>query len=100
MSPKAIEREFPYTVEIAVPAIGLGSRLDAMHQFHTSKNIKACLGRGRHEGGQDYLRWYFTNSKIAATFAAEFGGSVTKLAERAQHSSEARSGGNVHKCRF
>jgi hypothetical protein len=31
---KAIEREFPHVVEIAVPPRGLGAQLDAMHHFH------------------------------------------------------------------
>jgi hypothetical protein len=76
MSPKAIERNFPYVVEIAVPPGGLGARLDAMHYFHTSRRIAPCLGRGRREDSRDYLRWYFTRAMIAEAFAAEFGGSL------------------------
>ena len=76
--PKTIDREFPYVVEIAVPLGGLGKRLDAMHDFHSAKGIKACLGRGRREASQDYLRWYFTDPTIAAAFAAVFGGNLTK----------------------
>jgi hypothetical protein len=76
MSPKAIEREFPHVVEIAVPPRGLGGQLDAMHYFHHSRGIQACLGLGRREKGRDYLRWYFTRATMAVSFAAEFGGTV------------------------
>ena len=46
MSPKAIEREFPHVVEIAVPPGGLGAQLDAMHYFRRARGIEACLGLG------------------------------------------------------
>ena len=78
MSPKAIEREFPHVVEIAVPPGGVGVQLDAMHYFHRAKGINACLGLGRRDEGRDYLRWYFTRPTAAESFAAEFGGTVIK----------------------
>jgi hypothetical protein len=78
MSPKALNREFPHVVEIAVPPRGLGRRLDAMHGFHTARDIKACLGRGRREESRDYLRWYFTRAATAEAFAAEFDGSYIR----------------------
>lgn len=78
MSPKAIAGEFSYVVEIAVPAGGLGKRLDAMHAFHTERGIKACLGRGRREDRRSYLRWYFTRATTTEAFAAEFDGTVIK----------------------
>ena len=73
-SPKAFKRKFPHIVEVAVPPGGLGKRLDAMHTFHAERGIEVCLGRGRREDGQDCLRWYFADAVIAASFAAEFGG--------------------------
>ncbi len=79
MSPKAIERDFPRAVEIAVPPGGLGVELDAMHYFHTARRVAPCLGRGRRKKGRDYLRWYFTSPTVAAAFAAEFGGTLIKL---------------------
>jgi hypothetical protein len=82
MSPKAIERDFRHVVEIAVPLGGLGAQLDAMHYFHEARGIKACLGTGRHEKNLDYLRWYFTSPKMAADFAAEFGGTHLTLARK------------------
>jgi hypothetical protein len=75
-SQKVIEREFPYVVEIAVPALGLGARLDVMHHFHHARGVQACLGLGRRHGGRDYLRWYFTRATIAKSFADEFGGTL------------------------
>jgi hypothetical protein len=67
-------REFPHIVEVAVPRGGLGKRLDAMHTFHAERGIEACLGRGRREDNQDYLRWYFSDPTTAASFAIEFSG--------------------------
>ena len=77
-SQRAIEREFPHVVEIAVPPGGLGKRLDAMHNFHRTRGIQACLGLGRRDNGRDYLRWYFTRPTAADAFAAEFAGTVIK----------------------
>ena len=77
-SQKAIEREFPHVVEIAVPPRGLGAQLDAMHHFHGTRGIQACIGLGRRDGGRDYLRWYFTRPAVANAFAAEFGGTEIK----------------------
>jgi hypothetical protein len=82
VSPKTIGRDFPHIVEIAVPLGGLGAQLDAMHYFHEARGIKACLGRGRHEENLDYLRWYFTSPKMAAAFAAEFGGTYLRRLPR------------------
>jgi hypothetical protein len=77
MSQKAIEREFPHVVEIVVPPNGLGAQLDAMHYFHQSRCVQACLGLGRRDKeSRDYLRWYFTGATMAVSFATEFGGTV------------------------
>lgn len=71
-APKTIERHFSAVVEIAVPACGLGTQLDAMHDFHAARGIKACIGRRK--GTRGFLRWYFTRATTAEAFAAEFGG--------------------------
>jgi len=81
LSSKAIERELPHVVEIAVPPCGLGKRLDAMHDFHNVCGIKPCLGRGRREANQDHLRWYFAEPKTAAAFAEKFGGNLSALVQ-------------------
>jgi hypothetical protein len=75
------KREFPHIVEVAVPPRGLGKRLDSMHTFHTERGIKACIGRGRRKDSQDYIRWYFADATIAASFAVEFGGTLMKAAD-------------------
>jgi hypothetical protein len=77
-SSKAFKREFPHIVEVAVPPRGLGKRLDAMHAFHTERDIKACLGRGRRIDNRDNIRWYFADATIATSFAAKFGGTLIK----------------------
>jgi hypothetical protein len=73
-SPAVVERDFPNIVEMPVPPGGLGKRLDAMHDFHTGRNIQSHRGRGRHEEGQDFIRWCFADPIVAEVFAAEFGG--------------------------
>ena len=78
-STKAFKREFPHIVAVAVPPGGLGKRLDAMHVFHTERGITACLGRGRRKDSQHYIRWYFADTMIAASFAVEFGGTLMKV---------------------
>ena len=73
---KAIERDFPHIVEMAVPPNGFGIRLDAMYEWHRSRDIEARRGQGRHEDDCDYVRWCFADPKIAAAFAVDFGGTV------------------------
>ena len=50
-----------------------------MHVFHTERGITACLGRGRRKDSQHYIRWYFADTMIAASFAVEFGGTLMKV---------------------
>ena len=38
-SGKTIARDLPFIVEIAMPAGGLGKRLNAMHAFHNQRGI-------------------------------------------------------------
>ena len=46
---KAIERDFPHIVEMAVPEGGFGKPLDTMHEWHRSRGVHPHAGRGRHE---------------------------------------------------
>ena len=46
-SAQSIARDFPHVVEIAMPAGGLGKRLDAMHEFHARRGIRARNGPHR-----------------------------------------------------
>jgi hypothetical protein len=75
-SAKNIERDFPHAVDIGVPLGGFGKQLDAMHEWHRKRGIKAHQGRGQREEGQNFIRWCFISPKMAADFAAEFGGTV------------------------
>jgi hypothetical protein len=73
VSARAIERDFPHVVETVVPERGLGKTLGAMHEFHRRHGIEARTGKGRRDkNGRDYIRWCFTNSRIAAKFASQF----------------------------
>jgi hypothetical protein len=71
-SSNSIERDFPHIVDVAVPPNGLGTRLNAMHDFHAHHEIHAHQTRGRHSDGRYYIRWYFAEPTIAAAFASEF----------------------------
>ena len=83
ISQKAIEREFPHVVEIAVPPGGLGAQLDAMHYFHRARGIEACLGLGSRDEGHDYLRWYFTRPAAANAFCGRVRGQSNKVPRKA-----------------
>jgi hypothetical protein len=75
-SAKEIEKDFPHTVEMRVPLGGLGSKLNAMHQWHEARGIRAIHSTGRRdENNRDYIRWCFAESKnrmMAATMATYF----------------------------
>jgi hypothetical protein len=47
-----------------------------MHEWHRERGIEAHQGRGQREEGQNFIRWCFTSPKMAADFAAEFGGTI------------------------
>ena len=57
---KFVERDFPHIVETLVPERGLGSKRDAMNDFHARHGIKAHLRHGR----------YFAHRKMAEAFRA------------------------------
>jgi hypothetical protein len=71
-SAKAVERDYPHFVDITVPPGGLGTKLDAMYEFHARNNIRAQRGQGRHDADGSVVRWCFADSAIAAAFAKEF----------------------------
>lgn len=43
------EQEYADHVDIIVPAGGLGTRLDAMYEFHAQHGIKPQCGHGKHD---------------------------------------------------
>jgi hypothetical protein len=71
---KAIERNFPHVIEMAIPPGGLGKRLDALHEWHKARGILSHGSRGRHDEGTFYIRWYFTEAATADAFLVAFGG--------------------------
>ena len=66
------ELEFPHHVDIVVPPGGLGSRLDAMYEFHTKHAIKPQRGQGKHDADGSFIRWCFADASLAEAFAAKF----------------------------
>ena len=74
-SAKAVERDFPHFVDIVVPPGGLGTKLDAMYNFHTQYGIQPKRGHGRHDANGSIIRWCFADPAIAKSFATVFGAS-------------------------
>jgi len=58
---KILAREFPYTVETAVPEGGLGRTLNRMYEFHALCGIKAQTGAGRRVDDCDIVTWLFAD---------------------------------------
>ena len=48
-SAKAVEKDFLHHVDMVVPPGGLGSKLDAMYEFHARRGIKPQRSHGRHD---------------------------------------------------
>ena len=71
-SAKSVEQDFPHFVDIAVPPNGLGTKLDAMYDFHARHGIQPKRGHGRHDANGSVIRWCFTDKALAAAFAGEF----------------------------
>ena len=72
-SPKAIEKDFPHIVEMRVPLGGFGSKLNAMHQWHETRGIRAIHSTGRRdENNRDIIRWCFADPVAAKEFAEAF----------------------------
>jgi hypothetical protein len=68
-----IEVEFPHHVDIVIPPGGLGTRLDAMYEFHAQHGIKPQRGHGTHTADGSIIRWCFADPETAKAFAADFG---------------------------
>src|SRR5262249_51775601 len=71
-SAKAVEKDFPYHVDIAVPPGGLGTRINEMYAFHSRLGIESKRGHGRHDANGSVIRWCFADKNSAAIFANEF----------------------------
>jgi uncharacterized protein CbrC (UPF0167 family) len=56
-----------------VPLGGFGSKLNAMHQWHEARGIRAIHSTGRRdEYNRDYIRWCFADPAAAKEFAEAF----------------------------
>ena len=76
-SAKEIEKDFPHTVEMRVPLGGLGSKLNAMHQWHEARGIRAIHSTGRRdENNRDYIRGSFADPAAAKEFADTFNDTI------------------------
>ena len=64
-SAKAVEEDFPHFVDIAVPLGGLGTKLNAMYEFHTQYGIEPQRGHGRHDANGSVIRWCFADPATA-----------------------------------
>jgi len=71
-SAKAVEKDFPYAVDVVVPLGGLGNRLDAMYEFHARYGIKPMSVQGKYDANRSVIRWCFADPELAAVFATEF----------------------------
>jgi hypothetical protein len=67
------EREFPHHVDILVPPHGLGTRIEAMYDFHAQHGIKPQRGEARYDAKGSVIRWGFADASLAAAFARKFG---------------------------
>lgn len=68
------ERDFPHLVELALPPGGFRSQTSEFEAFHREPRIPTRRGRGRHEGGQFYIRFCFPDAATADAFHDRFGG--------------------------
>jgi len=70
---KGVEQDYPHFVEVVVPPGGLGSKLNAMYDFHARHGIAAKRGHGVRGGdGGSVIRWCFADPSVAVAFEKEF----------------------------
>jgi hypothetical protein len=86
---RQIDRDYPYQVEIAIPEGGLGTRLNAMHEFCRGADFQTRgVGEKRLRTGRDGVRFCFKTPDLAEAFQARFEG------ERITYCRERRGGNN------
>jgi hypothetical protein len=75
ITPRQIDRDYPRQVEIAIPEGGLGTLLNAMHDFCRGADFRTRgIGVKRLETGRDGVRFCFKAPELAEAFQARFGG--------------------------
>jgi hypothetical protein len=68
---KRTELDFPHHVDIVIPPGGLGTRLDAMYEFHAQHGSKPQRGHGQHSADGAVIRWCFADASLAAASASD-----------------------------
>jgi hypothetical protein len=76
-TPRQVDRDYSHQVEIAIPEGGLGTLLNAMHDFCRGADFRMRgIGLRRLETGQDGVRFCFKTRDLAEAFQARFGGEM------------------------
>jgi hypothetical protein len=71
------EKEYPYIVELFVPADKLDVEFSRrIMDFHRARKIQARQGRRIVKGHKIYFRWCFSDLPTARAFMEQFGGEV------------------------
>jgi hypothetical protein len=75
-TPRQVDRDYPHhQVEIAIPSGGLGTLLNAMHDFCRGADFRTRgIGLKGLETGRDGVRFCFKAPGPAESFQARFGG--------------------------
>ncbi len=69
-----IDRDWPYQVEIPVPPLGLGGRLNDLHAEASTVDAEYRT-RSRTDGAEHFIRFCFRSSRAATDFRVRSGGS-------------------------
>jgi hypothetical protein len=77
-STKAIERAYPFIVELPVPENGFGNQLNVIGLFHDQFAIREHQGQGQYREPHQYARWCFADPQHAASFQTLFGGELRR----------------------
>lgn len=75
LTPAQIDREWPHQVEIAVPPLGLGSRLNDLH-VAAAEVDGGYRTRSRTAGTEHFIRFCFRTSGTAEAFRDRCGGNL------------------------
>ncbi len=81
---KAIERDFPHIVEMAVPEGGFRQKTYDMAAWHRDRGIDSHDGAGEYRDGVFYVRACFLNEADAEAFKQAFGGERLSSTGRAR----------------
>lgn len=77
---KAIERDFPNIVEMAVPVGGFCRKIDEFEAWRRERGIDSRSGPGDYRDGVWYVRNCFLSRDDAEAFVSRFGGQLLEPA--------------------